>query len=78
MKTEIFNFNDIDADGYSTQNLVQVTGLDFDYPSILDHIKMLKRKYKDASADELVMKTCLWLEGKGNKCKFVTFCEVKF
>lgn len=30
MKTEIFNFNDIDADGYSTQNLVQVTGLDFD------------------------------------------------
>ena len=50
MKTEVFSFNELNVDGNRdyAQIIIQVTGSDFDYPSILDHIQTLKRKTEDA------------------------------
>lgn len=78
MKTEIFSFNEIDVDGNHTQVLILVTGRNFDYPSTLDHIEMLKRKSKDADPEQLVDETYKWLESKGNRCEYLAFTEVKF
>ena len=46
MKTEIFSFNELNVDGNGdyVQIVIQVTGSDFYYSSILDYIRALKRK----------------------------------
>ena len=53
MKTEIFSFNELNVDGNGdyVQIVIQVTGSDFDYSSILDHIRALKRKTEYADTD---------------------------
>lgn len=42
MKTEIFSFNELNVDGNGdyVQIVIQVTGSDFDYASISDHINV--------------------------------------
>ena len=80
MKTEVFSFNELNVDGNRdyAQIIIQVTGSDFDYPSILDHIQTLKRKTEDADTDYLVDETCDWLQSKGNVCTYIPFCVVEF
>ena len=69
MKTEIFSFNELNVDGNGdyVQIVIQVTGSDFDYSSILDHIRALKRKTEYADTDY-----------KGNVCTHIPFCMVEF
>lgn len=80
MRTEIFNFNEtnIDGNGTNAQVLVRVTGSDFDYASVSDHIKKLKQKTDYPDTDYLVDETCKWLESKGNKCTYISFSEIEF
>lgn len=56
----------MDGNGDYVQIVIQVTGSDFDYSSILDHIRALKRKTEYADTDYLVDETCEWLRSKGN------------
>lgn len=80
MKTEIFSFNELNVDGNGdyVQIVIQVTGSDFDYASILDHIRALKRKTEYADTDYLVDEACEWLRSKGNVCTHIPFCVVEF
>ena len=80
MKTEIFSSNELNVDGNGdyVQIVIQVTGSDFDYSSILDYIRALKRKTEYADTDYLVDETCEWLRSKGNVCTHIPFCVVEF
>ena len=80
MKTEVFSFNELNVDGNRdyAQIIIQVTGSDFDYSSILDHVQDLKRKTEYADTDYLVDETCEWLQSKGNVCTYIPFCVVEF